>query len=74
MKMMKCLVDGIVVAPRDGAVEALYAGCTYDFDRVLTTVGDKPYTFGEALAGREDLFEPVAVPATKPAPKSQDKE
>jgi hypothetical protein len=74
MKMMKCLVDGIVVAPRDGAVEALEAGSSYDFDRVITTSGDKPYTLGEALAGREDAFEPVAAPATKPAPKSQDKE
>lgn len=58
MRMMRCLAV-MEIVKRDGTGLPLQAGMEVDFDRVIDE--KTGYTIGDAVAGRDECFEPVVV-------------
>ena len=71
MKWMRCLADDIAVtAARSEYGRRMGRGVVVDFDEVIAPArnGGQAFTLGDALAGRQDCFEPVEpeTPAAMP--------
>ena len=67
MRMMRCKGELAIRIPSTGLFEEFWPGKPVDFDRVLLKDGERAYTVADAVAGREDLFEPIPSETKKAA-------